>query len=81
MYRTRLELIALAGLISRKGITIEEEEWKEATGTIAAAHQVDLLFDPRVQRGEELLRRILSGEEISDDEMDRWLRDVGEHDK
>jgi hypothetical protein len=78
--RTRRDLIALAGVLNSKGITISEAEWKDAASRIEAAHQVDLLFDPRVQRGEDVFARILRGEEIPEEEMNRWLRDIEEGD-
>jgi len=78
--RTRRDLIALAGVLNGKGVTITEVEWKDAASRIEAAHQVDFVFDPRVQRGEAFVARILRGEEIPDEEMKRWLRDVEEGD-
>ena len=76
LYRTRRDLIALAGLISSKGISIDPEEWKAAAKTIAVAS------DPRVKKGEELMHRLLAGEKVSDEERDRWLRrGEGAHDR
>jgi hypothetical protein len=76
LYRTRRDLLALAGLLSQKGIEIDPDEWTAAGQGLDAAHQVDMVFDPRVARGNELFQRMLSGDTIPDEEIDAWLRDV-----
>ena len=76
IYRTRRELIALAVLLSRKGIDITAEELEAAAKELEAGHQVDMALDSRVQRGEELISRMLRGEDIPQEEMNQWLRDV-----
>jgi hypothetical protein len=75
LHRARLDLIALAAVICRKGIKIDPDEW-EAAREVEAAHQVELAFDARVERGEELIARLLRGEEVSEDEINHWLRAV-----
>jgi len=64
LYRTRRDMLALAVLLNRKGVTIDEAEWEAAAQEIEAAHQIEMVFDPRWRRGEEFLNRILDGEEI-----------------
>jgi hypothetical protein len=76
LYRTRRDLIALAGLLAQKGIAIDPDEWEAAGKELDAAHQLELALDPRLDKGTELLRRILAGETVSDEEMNAWLRDV-----
>jgi hypothetical protein len=78
LYRTRRDLIALAGLLSNKDIPIDAEEWEAAAKELDAARQIELALDPRFDKAEEFLRRILAGEEIPDEEMNQWLRDVQE---
>jgi phosphopantetheine adenylyltransferase len=81
LYRTRRDMVALAVLLNRRGVTIEEAEWEAAAQEIEAAHQIEMVFDPRQRRGEEFLARILGGEEIPEEEMNQWLRDVEEGSK
>jgi hypothetical protein len=78
LHRACRDLIALAAVICRKGIEIDSDEWEEAAREVEAAHQVELAFAPRMQRGEELIARLLRGEEVPEDEINQWLRDVEE---
>jgi hypothetical protein len=75
LWRTRRELIALASLISRKGVEVDRAEWEAVSREIEVAHQVELALDPHVQRGQELIAKILRGE-VDEGEVERWFRDT-----
>lgn len=73
---TRRDLIALTGVLTRRGIEIDPEEWKAVSQELEMAKQVNDLFDPRLQRGEDLYNRAMRGEAVSE-EINEWLRDIG----
>ena len=68
-------LVALAGVLVVKGL-VTEEEWTEATAEIEAARAVEDLFDPRIKALEDVYNRLLAGEEIPDDELNRLIAEA-----
>ena len=77
LYRTRAELIALGGLVAKEGVEIDAEEWEAATSAIVAGRQLQFVFDPLAQRGDELIRRLLAGEDVAA-EIAEWEREIVE---
>ncbi|HEY3065694.1 MAG TPA: hypothetical protein VGL09_07875, partial [Methylomirabilota bacterium] len=73
--------LALGGLLASKGIPLEDEEWEEASKVIAAADAVEKALDPRLQRGEELFNRLARGEEVRDEEVEQWLREITDEER
>lgn len=41
LYRTRRDLIALAAVLSNKGLAIDPDEWEAAGKEFDAAHQIE----------------------------------------
>ena len=74
MNRIRVDRVALVRVLTGKGISISEAEWAQAVGSIETAHAGDhMMVDPQWQRGQSLIRRLLTGNDVST-ELAEWER-------
>jgi hypothetical protein len=63
--------------MAKAGVEIDAREWEVATSAIVAGDQIQLPFDPLAQRGDELVARLLAGEDVAG-EIAEWERRIGE---